>query len=361
MVFPNPIDILRFLLGLSVLVFVHELGHFLAAKRAGIKVEEFGIGFPPRILKKKIGETLYSLNLFPIGGFVRLYGEEKNVEEDKDRAFYHKSTLARAGVVVAGVVMNFLFAILLFSAVSWISGVPRNAGFVRIEEVNTGSPAAEAGLNAGDKILSVAGQTVTKNTEFISKIEENRGKEIELVVENASGAKQTIKTTPRPNNPSQTEGALGVIISDQILVKPPLHERPFISLQEGAKTTWGWVLLTINGLKSTIGQAFQGDVPQDLAGPIGIYQITNKAAEYGLVALLSLWGILSVNLAILNIAPFPALDGGRLVFIIAEAIFGKRVHAKVEYFINMTGFALLILFLLWVTRQDILRGGVPGL
>lgn len=354
------LDIFRFLLGLSVLVFVHELGHFLAAKRAGIKVEEFGIGFPPRVFKKKVGETTYSLNLFPIGGFVRLYGEEENVDKDKERAFYHKKPLARAGVVVAGVVMNFLLAILLFSAVSWMSGVARLAGFVKVEEVAPNSPAQTVGIKSGDKVLTISGQAVSSNSEFIDKVEANRGKDIEIVLENVKGEQRTIIVKPREKNPSQDEGALGVIISDQILVKPPLHERPFVSLKEGTRATWDWVLVTVNGLKSAITQTFQGAPPKDLAGPIGIYQITNKAAEYGVVALLSLWGILSVNLAILNIAPFPALDGGRLVFIIAEAIFGKRVRPKVEYFINMTGFALLILFLLWVTRQDILRGGALG-
>lgn len=358
--FPNPIDILRFLLGLSVLVFVHELGHFLAAKRAGIKVEEFGIGFPPRVFKKKVGETIYSLNLFPIGGFVRLYGEEEDVEKDRNRAFYHKKPLVRAGVVVAGVAMNFVLAIFLFSAVSWISGVPKPAGVVRVEEVAKDSPAQTVGIKAGDKVLTISGQVVSNNSEFIERIEANRGKDIQIVLEDVKGEQRTITVKPREKNPSQNEGALGVIISDLVLVKPPLQERPFVSLREGTRATWDWVLVTINGLKSAVVQTFQGAPPKDLAGPIGIYQITNKAAEYGIVAILSLWGILSVNLAILNIAPFPALDGGRLVFIIAEAIFGKRIRPKVEYFINMVGFALLILFLLWVTRQDILRGGALG-
>ena len=176
------ITVLVFILILSVLVLIHELGHFLAAKRAGIKVEEFGIGFPPRVLKKKIGETLYSLNLFPIGGFVRLYGEEEGVQKDKERAFYHKKPLARAGVVVAGVVMNFLFAILLFSVVSWIVGVPKPSGAVRVEEVSPNSPAQVVGIEVGDKVISIEGVALKNNTEFIETVEKYRGKEISIVL-----------------------------------------------------------------------------------------------------------------------------------------------------------------------------------
>ncbi|MDO8452233.1 MAG: RIP metalloprotease RseP [bacterium] len=351
------VDIIRFLIGLSVLVFVHELGHFLAAKRAGIKVEEFGIGFPPRIFKKKVGETVYSLNLFPIGGFVRLYGEEEDVQKDVGRAFYHKKPLARAGVVVAGVIMNFLLAVLLFSIVSWMTGVPTGeVSGVIISEVAENSPAKLAGIQAEDKVLSIGGQEIKKSDEFINKVNENRGKEIEIALQNNKGEKRVVKVTPREKNPNKDEGALGVsMVEELILAKPPLRDRPFVSLKEGLRMTREWVLLTIGGLRTILTQVFQGSLPTDVSGPVGIYRIATEAAKYGIVPLLTLWGILSVNLAILNIAPFPALDGGRLVFIIAEAIFGRRVHAKVEHFLNLMGLGLLILFLIWVTKQDVLR------
>lgn len=379
MVFPNPIDILRFLLGLSVLVFVHELGHFLAARRAGIKVEEFGIGFPPRILKKKIGETLYSLNLFPIGGFVRLYGEEENVEEDKERAFYHKSLLARAEVVVAGVVMNFLLAFLLFSAIFWNVGIPKDNGMSRVTilGINPESPASQAGIKSFDQILKIGDRTPTSVEEVQGLIRDNVGKNVELelrrvelffltdkVIEKGEPETLTLNVTPR-TNPPEGQGALGVGLENIRIVETdnlPLHLRLVESVKNGFIETASLTKRTFEGLGQMITTLFvKKEAPKDVAGPVGIYQMTNEVAKLGVLPLIYFLAILSLNLGVLNIMPFPALDGGRLVFIVTEAIFGKKVHAKVEYITNMVGLGLLILFLLWVTRQDILRGGVSGL
>lgn len=352
--------LLLFLIIISILVFVHELGHFLVAKWKGIKVEEFGLGFPPRLVAVKRKETVYSINALPLGGFVRLYGEDESVEKDRARSFYHKGRLARAGVTVAGVVMNFLLAVLVFSILSWVSGVPVETGKVRVLEVTAGSPAEKAGLAQNDLILGADGREFTKTGEFTSFINSKKGQEIELAMEKGNGVKGTVKVIPRVSPPPH-EGALGVLVSSAELVKPPLWQRPFVSVAQGTKEAVFWVGATATGLWGALSQAIRGTAPEGIAGPVGIFQITGGVAASGFLATLSFLGILSVNLAVLNIVPFPALDGGRLLFIIVEAVFGRRVVPTFERYAHMAGMAILIALIILVTFRDITRlfSGVP--
>lgn len=353
--------LLLFLIIISILVFVHELGHFLIAKWAGIKVEEFGLGFPPRIFSKKRGETTYSINMLPIGGFVRLYGEEGSVEKNRNKSFYHKGRMVRAGVTVAGVVMNFLLAVFIFSILSWVSGVPKETGKVRVLETAPGSPARQAGLGENDVILEADGREFSQTKEFTDFISEKKGQEVSLVVsKRGTDMLETMVVVPRVN-PPHGEGALGVIVSSAELVKPPLWQRPFVSVIEGAKETIFWVGTTAVGLWGAFSQAIRGVPPEGIAGPVGIFQITGGVARSGFLAVLSFLGILSVNLAVLNIVPFPALDGGRLLFIIVEAVFGRRIVPAFERYAHMAGMVILIALIILVTFRDITRlfSGVP--
>lgn len=347
-------SLIVFLLGLSLLVLVHEFGHFIAARRAGIKVEEFGLGFPPKIWSKRRGETLYSLNAIPIGGFVKLYGEDDSVSKDIERAFFHKGKLVRTSVVVAGVIMNFFLAVFIFSIISYFSGIAISSGQIKVTAVATNSPAENSGVKIGDIVISVDGENVSQDVAFIQKIDERRGKETIFTLSREGNPNFNIKVTPR-EDPPKGEGALGVAFLDKKIIYPPFFERVVISLKNGFDEAVFWISLTITGVSHAITQAFQGQKPEGLAGPIGIFQITGFAAQQGIFSLLGFIGILSVNLAVLNIMPFPALDGGRLLFIIVETLFGRKVLPKFEKYAHAVGMVILLILMLLITFSDIQR------
>lgn len=347
-----------FLLVLSILVLVHEFGHFIVAKLSKVKVEEFGIGFPPRFISIRYGETLYSINLLPFGGFVRLYGEEEKVTKEAGRAYSAKSKKVRASIIVAGVVMNFLLATVAFSAIYSFLGTPRKTDMVKVEGVIDNSPAQKIGLSIGDSILSVDGENVNTNEKFIALVDKKRGEEVTLQVKPLGGDTRNITVVPRKDIPDG-EGPLGVVITDSERYFAPIWQRPFLGVWYGLGEAIAWGLTTIGSVFLVLATLFSsGSLPGGLAGPVGIYQITGDVAQHGLVALTRFLGILSVNLAILNILPIPALDGGRLLFVIIEAILGRRAKEaipKIERFANMIGFALLITLLFAITLQDIKR------
>lgn len=352
-------SILIFLVVLSILVLVHELGHFIMARRAGVLVEEFGFGLPPRLFGKKIGETLYSINALPFGGFVKLHGE--STEEGAlfpKRAFINKSKKTKAGIIVAGVVMNFLLAIFAFAIVYYFSGIPKDTGQVKVLDVAPGSPAQVAGIVVGDVVKKVDSKEVVKVDEFIKVVEEKKGKKVILELE---GKKVTV--TPR-ENPPHGEGPLGVTISTTEIYYPPKWQRPFVGAYYGFKEAIFWGKTVSLGFWNLVVQLFGGKVPQDLAGPVGIFAISSAAAKVGIIALVNFIGILSVNLAILNIIPFPALDGGRLLFVGIEKIMGRKVLPKIESTIHTAGMIVLLLLLLAITAHDIKRviaaGGLSG-
>ena len=349
-------SIIVFLLVLSVLVLVHELGHFVMAKRAGIWVEEFGFGIPPKVLGKKIGETIYSLNLLPFGGFVRLHGE--NTEDqitNAKRAFLNKSKKTRIGIIVAGVLMNFLLAIFAFSVVYSFSGIPKETNNLRAVDISANSPALLSGIVAGDLIRSVDGVKVTSVNQFIKLIEEKKGKKVTLAIERSSGQalqEKNISIVPRVNPPSD-EGPLGVVISTTEIYFPPIYLRPFVGIYYGFGDAIFWGKAVVGGFGKMITGLFVGQVPKDIAGPVGIFAITSEAAKFGVLAVINFIGILSVNLAIINVLPFPALDGGRLLFIAIEAVTGKKVMPKVENAIHTAGMIILLALIFAITAHDI--------
>ena len=360
-------SILVFLLVLSILVLVHELGHFLVAKRFGVMVEEFGFGLPPRLFGKKIGETLYSINTLPFGGFVRLHGE--NSEEEityPKRSFFKKKKSIKLAIIVAGVIMNFLLAITAFAITYSFNGIPKDTNEVKIIDISTSSPAQIAGLIVGDIVKTVDKTSISTNDRFISLVDQSKGKKVTLEIERIINSERTIKKvtlTPR-EKPPEGEGPLGVVITTVEIYYPPIFLRPFYGIYWGFKDAIFWGKNVVEGFIGIFSSLFKGYVPQDIAGPVGIFALTAEATKVGIFAVINFIGILSVNLAILNVLPFPALDGGRLFFIFLEGVIGKKVLPKVEAAIHAVGMIILLALLLAVTAHDIIRliaaGSISG-
>lgn len=353
---------ITFFIILLILVLIHEFGHFFAAKRLGVKVEEFGFGFPPRIFGKKIGETLYSFNIIPLGGFVKLFGEEyheaKKAEkkakfDDKDskRAFINKKPWQKTIIIIGGVVMNFVLGWVITSYLFTV-GVPTPNGVV-IEEVQKNSPAMEKGIKKGDQIIkltSKSGPTEILTTyDLTQKTSEFAGQEINLLIQ-GENKQHEISIIPR-QNPPKGEGSLGVVISQKVInVKYPWYTAGFHGFVDAGRKT----LFIASQILKLPAQLFVSK-KQDLSftGPVGIAKIVGDARQYGVNALLELTALLSLNLAVINILPFPALDGGRLVFIIYEWITGKRSNAKLEQYLNLGGIIVLLTLSLVITYFDI--------
>lgn len=352
------VSILVFLIVLSVLILVHEFGHFIVAKKSGIMVEEFGLGLPPRLFGKKIGETLYSINLLPFGGFNKLHGEqnEEGITSLK-KSFLHKSKKTRALVIIAGVIMNFLLAIVVFAIVYSFSGIPRDTGKLKVIDVSVGSPAQVGGIVVGDIITKVGNENIVSSDDFIAKTALLKGKGTVFGVQriiNDQTSNVKIRLTPR-ETPPENEGPIGVTITTMEIYFPPIWQRPFYGIYYGFKDAIFWGKTVATGLFGIVAGIFKGQTPQGVSGPIGVYAITTEATKGGILSLLNFIGILSVNLAVLNIVPFPALDGGRLLFIGIEAVTRKKISHKVEGMINGIGFIFLLALILLITIGDIRR------
>lgn len=369
------LTIIVFLLILSLLVLVHELGHFLIAKKAGIGVEEFGFGYPPRIVAKKIGETVYSVNWVLFGGFVKLVGEELEESQrvvNKRKSFWSKSKKTRTGVVVAGVLANFILAIVCFSIVYSFAGIPTKTDQIKVVGLVEGAPAAQAGLLEGDIILSVNEIEIDSMNQFIEMIEQEKGGQVAIKIDrkennpclekvlgtvgfSCESDKLILFVTPR-ESPPEGEGALGVVISEMEMKKYPLWQMPFYGTIEGLKEALTWISLVFGGLGMMLGNLItKGQIPREIAGPVGILQITSTVARSGVLTILQFIGVLSVNLAVINILPFPALDGGKLIFIGYEVVTRRKPKPKIEHWVNFIGMAVLLFLIILVTINDIGR------
>ena len=356
------LTLIAFLLILSVLVLVHELGHFFVAKLFKIKVEEFGFGFPPRVWGKKIGESLYALNLLPIGGFVKLYGEDeagggkigvgKKITKDLSGAFFARPIWQRLLVVVAGVFMNFVLAVVIISFIFATIGAPTPVNEVIVTSIVKDSPADTAGLKPGDVVQSINGKKIIQSSELISITKENLGEAITLEVKDQKSNVRPVKVTPREKYPSD-QGPMGVSIGQKVVVKKySWYQAPFAGTKEAVKTS----VLIVAGVGQVIGEIVRtGSVPQGVAGPIGIAQLTGEFVHSGIYAVLSFLALLSLNLAILNVLPIPALDGGRLFFILIEAVTRRKVPAKFESYAHAVGIALLLALIALITIHDVGR------
>lgn len=355
-------SIIIFILILGILVLVHELGHFIAAKKNGVLVEEFGFGFPPRLIAKKIGETVYSLNLFPIGGFVKVYGEEYHEVgtihelslEKRNRAFVYKKPWQKALIIVSGVIGNFLLGWLVISFL-FTQGVPTPVNKVLVEKVQAKSPAESAGLKDRDIIYQLKndGKTysISSTNDLIYLTNKFSEKKIALFLERGN-KKLIVSLTPR-SHPPKGQGPLGIVIGSPFVEKKyPWYQAPFYALIEAFNISKKIVV----ELTKIVVQLVMLQKPKvDVAGPIGIARYTGMAIKFGKNAVLELLALLSLNLAIINILPFPALDGGRLVFIIYEWISKKRVNQKLEKNLNLIGFAILLTLAGLVTINDIIK------
>lgn len=349
---------LLFLLVLGVLILSHEFGHFLVAKKNGIKVEEFAFGFPPRLFKFKKGETVYSINLIPFGGFVKIYGQDDSgkPESSQDpRSFASKSGLVKAGVLLAGVFFNLLLAWLLISLglivglPTSVSSVPPQAEIkdvrIAIIDVARNSPAENAGLKAGDELIAFS--TIEEFQNFIAN---NKGKEMEIRYQRGEEI-FSAKLVPRIS-PPVGQGAIGVAMDMVGILKLPWYSASW----EGLKMTCNLTISIAWTIFSFIASAFRGLVGlEGVMGPIGIVGATGTVAKLGFSYLLGFIALLSINLAILNIIPFPALDGGRLLFLLIEKIKGSPINPRFSSIVHGVGMALLLILMLAITYRDILR------
>jgi regulator of sigma E protease len=359
------ITIITFILVLSILIFVHELGHFLMARAIGVHVEEFGFGLPPRIWGKKVGKTIYSLNYLPIGGFVKLAGEDDEEEGSHDlhglkqkEYFWARSKKERSAILIAGVTMNFLLAVII-TFFLLVSGVQEPSGKVRLDGIAAGSPAAAAGLQKNDVVISLKSAITTDTKpaylvhtpdELISQAKQLAGQPTLLTV-SRNGQTFNVVLTPR-KSPPKGEGAMGVAISDLVLHKYSIIEAPTKSVQINLERAY----LMLAGIVDTVAKLVTfRNVGADVAGPIGIAQVTGQAVKFGFKAVIEFMSLLSLNLAVLNILPIPALDGGRLLFVFIEKVIGRKVRPAFEKQTHQIGMLILLALVALVSVNDILR------
>lgn len=370
------LTLIVFIFILGLLVFVHELGHFVVARKNGIKAEEFGFGFPPRAVGVYFNEktnkwkfikgskevvsknTIYSLNWFPIGGFVRIKGEDGDGKKDKD-SFASKSALVRISVLSAGVLMNFVLAWVLLSATFMIGSYQdvtgENVGNAKVlvESIEKGSPAENMGLKIGDVILKKGdGEKISTVVDVQQYAGDNIGNEISLIIER-SGKQMTLTGTPRLN-PETGRGVLGISsIGEVVEVRYPFFKSLWLGLEE------------MGGMFAMIGKVlaslFQGqNAGVEVMGPVKLAMFTGQIIPLGFVFMLRFIAVFSVNLGVINILPFPALDGGRILFIIIEKIKGSAVSQKTEAIFHSVGMMILLSLMLFITMREVFSPEIIG-
>jgi len=361
------LTIILFVLILSILVIIHEFGHFYVAKRNGVKVEEFGWGFSPRVCgwykssetkkwrffwgqnnkkRQDINDTIYSINAIPVGGFVKMLGEEEIVKSKN--SFSEKSPWVRFKIVIAGVTLNFLLAFLCLCCWLWFTpdNIPNNVIVVSVEK---DSAAEKAGIKQNDFIKKINNKDLTNSNELSQFSSKNKGKEVVITVERGN-KEENIKVVL-----SEQEHPLGVSMADTggQIEKFAWYKVPWIVLQE----MWNLIVVNLLFLWQFIASIFSNSVSapvESVSGPVGIFSFLYQIISFGWIYLLRFAGILSLGIAILNILPFPALDGGRLVFIAAEMIFKKKmIKDQVENALHFGGFIILLLLIVLVTYNDI--------
>ena len=386
-------SIIIFIIIIAILIFVHELGHFLFAKKTGMKVEEFSIGFPPRIFSWRRGETLYSINLIPFGGFVKILGEnplddatEKPLSEhDKKRIFSNKPRWAQALVLFAGVLFNLIFAWIIIVS-GFIFGMPVPADYKNddgsvinskliVSSVLVGSPAEIAGLKTADQILSVSTKKTTldnpETADVINLVSQTKDNESVTVKYDRSGNINTIEILPKTGVVSGGK-AIGIAMERVGILKLSFPA----AIIEGTKVTY----LTTNQTAMGIATLFCGQNKKNrnnptliktivdcdlrtifkdrsrlsqIAGPIGIVKMVGNSSELGFGYLISFMAMISINLAVINLLPIPALDGGRILFVLIESIIRRKISANFQLWANGIGFGILILLMILVTVSDI--------
>ncbi len=362
------ISIIAFIFVLTILVMAHELGHFWVARKNKIKVEEFGLGLPPRIWGKKYNGTLYSINWLPFGGFVRLLGEDsEGADLKKKGSFYLAPAKTRAAVVVAGVVVNYFIAVILLYIVLIGSGfkfsVPQivehnfkfanNSTEVVLAEFTDDSPLKAAGLSQGDVVAKINNSEVGSAVFLSDQIKSSTGDVLSLEIKKINGVVEPIEVKTLEKDGKKI---LGVYLAEQSVISyEGFWQRTF----SGVSQSINLAEYSTKVMGALVGSAFKSGnfepVSQGVAGPVGIAQYTKVAIDFGWMAFIQLIALLSLNLAMVNILPIPALDGGRFFFIVVELITKKRVGANFERIVHTVGFVVLIALTFVVTANDIFK------
>ena len=341
--------IIYFILVLGITVLIHELGHFIFAKRAGVHIYEFSIGMGPRIFKfkRKNDETEYSIRLLPIGGFVSMAGED--LEEDtkipKDKQLCNKRWSDRFLVLFAGIAFNFLLAIILLFVVGLINGVPKNN--TTIAELDSNYPIVETNIKVGDKIIGINDTKIKSYEHLTLELIINDGKPVYFTVEHNDGTKEKIKVMPiLTEKDGKSSYKYGFVLDNS-------KEHGFlVSLEYGFTKTGNLV----HQMSLIIGNLVTGKLELDnLSGPVGIFKVVDDANKAGFINIIYLIAYLCINVGFINFIPFPAFDGGRILFLIIEKIKGSKVNPKIENIIHSIGFTLLMLLMILVTYNDIIR------
>lgn len=347
------LTIIIFVLILGLLIFVHEFGHFITAKMNGVKVEEFAFGFPPRIFGIRRGGTLYALNAIPVGGYVKILGEEESNHDAG--SLQNKRWSVKALIMVAGVIMNFILAIILMTIGFSIGMTPlvsdpakmpgKKESQVMIVYVRPNSAASSVNLQPGEVLNGF-----TSAEELSAFTKSNAGKEIELSVSQKNNQRTVKVKLP------EVESPLGVGIEPVTKVKQPVYQAFLTSITESAKAVGAIFVFLADILKNVFTTGHTGQAAEGVVGPVGLFNFTSQAIKIGWIYVLQLVIILSINLGVINILPFPALDGGKVLFLAIEGIFRKKViRTEIENLIHMIGFGLLILLLVAITYRDIVN------
>ena len=347
------VAIVAALVGLGILIIIHELGHFLVAKKTGVGVLTFSIGFGPKLLGRKIGETEYLLSAFPLGGYVKMVGEDPEEEVqgvDVQRSFSHQGLAKRAAIVAAGPISNLLLAVVIFICIFLSYGVPVLT--TRVGGVEPNSPAAQAGIQKGDQIVGIDDQEVKKWEELSGQIKESQGRVLKLRIQRDG---QEIKLAVQPIKREgrnvfgerQESWAIG-IASEPALEK----SSPWLAVREAFSRTWDYSSLTLVALFKMI----KGEVsPKTLGGPLLIAQMAGQQAREGLGSFFFFVAILSINLGVLNLLPIPVLDGGHLLFFLLEGMLGRPVKLKHRERAQQVGIFVLIMIMIYAFYNDIAR------
>jgi regulator of sigma E protease len=339
--------LLGFVVAIGVLVFVHELGHFMVARWSGMKVYQFSIGFPPYLFSRTRNDIVYSVGSIPLGGFVRIAGMEPG-DEKHPEGFGTKSLPWRFGVLIAGVVMNVLFAALVFALVYCVIGVPTKPKLpATVDYVEKGMPAEKAGFHPGDQIVSVNGKRLINPDKIREMIRNSDGKEPLAIVVRRGDRVLTLSVKPL----KRMVRMIGVGFA---------YERERVGLVKGTQMGVHKTYETIVGTLGLLKALVRGDkrAREGIGGPLAIMQVSGATAKEGLLPYLEFLATLSVSLALLNILPIPALDGGRILFLFVDGglrLIGRRLDPKREAVVHLAGFAMLIFLILVVTAQDLGR------
>lgn len=337
------------------MVMIHELGHYMVAKWIGVKVIEFSFGFGPKIVGYQGKDTLYALRLIPLGGFVKLHGMDAEVDANGKaviapthdaQSFMNKPVWQRMSVIVAGPIMNFVLAIILFVGVFAYLGIPSPGNTNMIGSLVPDKPAATAGIQPGDKIIAINGEPTLDWTRLTEVIHAKPDQVLSLTVERDNGKQlQTLSVKTEKDAPTG-HGMIG--IAPEVIYT---HASILQSTRFGLERTLDFTKFVM----VTLVQMVTGKIPADVGGPVMIAQVIGEGAQQGLANLLSLTGVLSIQLGLINLFPIPALDGSRLIFLLIEGVRGKPLNPEKENMIHLVGFVLLMALMIAVTYKDVLR------